>query len=516
MGGEQTSPKGSVWAEVEDDPTLSSAAQLAIATLQAAGKLPVGTNRIIDSGALQDPAAKAIAAGVGRFLKIEANQVIAGSGDFDEAVVKKLWSQIVTAKEGVFDKIKANMLAAGALDGQLITGATVRTANSGARVVMDANGLRLEGADGGDTFRVSNSGHVTIKGSISSSDDWSWVKFVNWGIDGQVEDRTAGMGLAFNRSSNPYRYAGGIFLYRDTGGDLATVVKPPNYQTGQSGDMYIRRESLRWGGDWSALNVNRNDVEIYAGRRTLKLILADENTLIENQNLRTNLKMGGRAGDSYIALGPNYSVNAGLSITEHFARLVPLRGGSAHGTFFCDQNGAIMWSHDGGNFAKITREGFTSTGRTKKFSMHVPRMSEERDGKVLQHKCSESPYDGIEYWNTVQLGEDGTASWDLPDYVPAIASRRAPWAVLATAYRGSVNASLDRGENLYRVNLKGEPGATVSVLVKGARIVEVEGAAGGVSSWLDCGDESVWADDPLLNMHESGALEPHKSGPVTW
>ena len=55
MGKQQTSPKGSVWAEVEDDPALSSAAKLAIATLQAAGKLPVGTNRIIDSGALQDP-----------------------------------------------------------------------------------------------------------------------------------------------------------------------------------------------------------------------------------------------------------------------------------------------------------------------------------------------------------------------------------------------------------------------------------------------------------------------------
>ena len=93
---------------------------------------------------------------MGRFLKIEANQIIASNANFDEAVAKKLWSQIVTAKEGVFDKIKANMLAVGALDGQIITGATVADGRGGrGRVILDSNGLRLVSADGStDKFRI--------------------------------------------------------------------------------------------------------------------------------------------------------------------------------------------------------------------------------------------------------------------------------------------------------------------------------------------------------------------------
>lgn len=517
MGKEQTSPRGSVWAAVEDDPALSSAAKLAIATLQAAGKLPVGTNRIIDSGALQDPAAQTIAAGVGRFLRIEANQVIAGSGNFDEAVVKKLWSQIVTAKEGVFDKITANMLRGGALDGQLITGATIRTAGTGPRVVLDSNGIRLENSESGtDVFRVDNSGRVTVKGSVSSSDDWSWVRLNNWVIDGETADDTAGMGLAFNRSINPSRYSGGIYLQRNKGGDLVTVVKPPSDKTKQTGDMIIANDSLDWGGYWSSLHIGRNDLQLRTGLQSSKIVMADSGVRIEQQYLRTAVIMGGKPGAAFISVCPNYDVNMGLTIDSSFVRLTTLNGGKTSGHFFGDHNGAVMFSHENGNYAKITPSGFTSTGRTKKFSMHVPRVSEERGGEVLQHKCSESPYDGIEYWNSIQLGEDGTASWDLPDYVPVIASRRAPWVAIATADRGAVNASLGRGEDVYRVHLKGEPGAQVSVLVKGARIVEIEGASGGTSTWQDLGDESVWAPDPIRESAEYADLPAHKSGPIKW
>ena len=203
MGKQQTSPKGSVWAEVEDDPALSSAAKLAIATLQAAGKLPVGTNRIIDSGALQDPAAQTIAAGVGRFLKIEANQIIASNANFDEAVAKKLWSQIVTAKEGTFDKITANMLAVGALDGQIITGATVQTSGSGrGRVVLDSNGLRLVSADGStDKFRIdASTGDIDITGRLMSKDEWSFARLSDISSTDPAGPVRYGMGLVTSRS----------------------------------------------------------------------------------------------------------------------------------------------------------------------------------------------------------------------------------------------------------------------------------------------------------------------------
>jgi len=518
MGKQQTSPKGSVWAEVEDDPALSSAAKLAIATLQAAGKVPVGTNRIIDAGALQDPAAQTIAAGVGRFLKIEANQIIAGSGNFDEAVVKKLWSQIVTAKEGVFDKIRANMLAVGALDGQQITGATIRTANSGRRVILDANGLRIEGGQAGDdAFRIDAvTGRVTMTGGIVARDDWSWVNFSDWYLQNSGSGGDLGMGIGFNRSVSPAPFPGGIYLFKDKGGTLGTAVTPPHYAGRQAGRLELQPEKLTWGGDESSIYIDREVLLFKAARSRILLEARPAFAAFSSEFSRTRLYLGGSGTGAFAHLGDLTSSSTGLTVAHGWAQLSTLDGFKTHGYVTISGNSASMWSKEGGHFIKVSNNGLTSSGRTKQFIMHVPRMSSERDGQMLRHKCTESPYDGIEYWTKLTLDEAGEASWDLPDYVPVIASRRAPWATLATADRGSVNASLERGESLYRVHVKGEPGAQVSILVKGARIVEMEGAAGGTSRWEDLGDESPWVENPVADEFVAGRLPKHESGEITW
>lgn len=518
MGKQQTSPKGSVWAEVEDDPALSSAARLAIATLQAAGKVPVGTNRIIDAGALQDPAARTIAAGVGRFLRIEADQIIAGSGNFDEAVAKKLWSQIVTAKEGVFDKIKANMLAVGALDGQQITGATIRTANSGRRVILDANGLRIEGGEAGDdAFRIDAvTGRVTMTGGIVARDDWSWVNFSDWYLQNSGSGVDLGMGIGFNRSVSPAPFPGGIYLFKDKGGTLGTAVTPPHYAGRQAGRLELQPEKLTWGGDQVKLILEREKVLAQASGDRLTLRMETSHIALETQYSRTRLYLGGSGTGAFAHLGDLTSSSTGLTVAHGWAQLSTLDGFKTHGYVTISGNSASMWSRENGHFIKVSNNGLTSSGRTKQFIMHVPRMSSERDGQMLRHKCTESPYDGIEYWTRLTLDEAGEASWDLPDYVPVIASRRAPWSVLATADRGVVNATLDRGESLYRVHVKGEPRAEVSVLVKGARIVEMEGAAGGISRWEDLGDESPWVENPVADEFNAGSFPKHESGEIIW
>ena len=72
-----------------------------------------------------------------------SNITIAGDvAKVNTLVVKEIWSKIVTAREGVFEKVTADMISAnaitsdkisvGALDGLVITGATIRTAESGA------------------------------------------------------------------------------------------------------------------------------------------------------------------------------------------------------------------------------------------------------------------------------------------------------------------------------------------------------------------------------------------------
>lgn len=520
MGRKTTSPKGSVWAEVEDNPALSSAAKLAAATLQAAGARSIGTNQIIAAGDLQDPAAQVIASGVGRFLKIEASQIIAGTGNFDEAVAQKLWAQIVTAREGVFDKIKANMLAAGALDGQLITGTTIRTASFGRRVVMDANGFRIEGGqEGDDSFRIdAATGRVTMTGGIISRDEWSWVNFSDWylagGDNGIVAD--LGMGLGFNRSVSPTQFPGGIYLFKTTGGELGTAIVPPHNPGLQGGRMHIRPYDIEWGGEQCSFKIEREFFQMSAARGGLYLSAKTTQMTLRSQYSRTNLILGGQSTHAFVQLGDSSDTGTGYAAGHGWAQVCTLNGFRSNGYFSVKGTTASLWSKDGGQFLSVSPSGLSSSGRTKQFIMHVPRLSNEHGGKMLRHKCSESPYDGIEYWTTLKLDDSGAASWDLPDYVPVIASRRAPWAVLATADRGHANATLERGESLYRVHVTGEPGAEVSVLVKGARIVEMEGASGGVSRWKDLGDESPWADNPVTSAYEEGAFPDHEDGDIEW
>lgn len=518
MGKQQSSPKGSVWVEVEDDPSLSSAAKLAVATLQAAGRMPVGTNRLFDSGALEDPAARTIAAGVGRFLKIEANQIVAGSADFEEAVVKKLWSQIVTAREGVFDKIKANMLDAGALNGQIITGATVQTAGAGrGRVVMDGNGLRLVTKDGStDKFRIdAASGDITISGSISANDEWSFVKWSDLASSNDNGTRY-GMGIIFNRSNRPLRYPGGVFLKQNERGELQTVLAPPSEGSWNTGQLTVGNRHFGWGGDFAGFKVAHDAIDFQVNSRSLEINLGQRGIHLRNDLNGTRISTSGQRGEAYFHAGDTSSFDGVLAAWDHW-RISSIGGGGRLGYAYGDKNGAYLWSREGGNYAWIHGDGFTSSGRNKKFSMHVPKMSEERGGELLQHKCTESPYDGIEYWNTVTLDAAGKATWELPDYVPAIASRKAPWCVFASPDRGSARGWLEKGTERFLVHIEGEPGAAVSVLVKGARIVEVEGAAGGVSKWQDFGDGlDVWSSDLPPAPPGEQPFEPHRSGEIVW
>jgi hypothetical protein len=518
MGKEQRSPKGSVWAEVTDDPALSSAAKLALATLQAASVTPVGTNRIIDTGALQDPAAQAIAAGVGRFLKVEAHQIVAGSADFEEAVVKKLWSQIVTAREGVFDKLQANKIDTGTMSGQIISGATIQTAGNGrGRVVMDSNGLRLVAADGStDRFKIdAASGDVNIKGSIYSNDEWSYATWSDV-TENRHDGTRYGMGLVFNRTNRPLRLPGGIFLKQNEKGELQTVVAPPSEGYWNTGQLTLGNRHFGWGGDFAAFKVATDEIDMQVNSRRLEFRIGQGGISLKNDLNETRMITAGQRGEAYFHAGSSNNFN-GVVAAWSFWHITSIGGGKNLGYAYGDNGGAYLWSRSGGNYAWIHGDGFTSTGKTKKFSMHVPKMSEARDGELLQHKCTESPFDGIEYWNVVALDSAGEATWELPDYVPAIASRKAPWCVFTSAEHGASSARLEKGDDRFRVHVSGEPGASVSVLVKGARIVEIEGAAGGVSKWQDFGDGlDVWSSDLPPSPPGEPPFEPHRSGEIVW
>ena len=79
----------------------------------------------------------------------------------------------------------------------------------------------------------------------------------------------------------------------------------------------------------------------------------------------------------------------------------------------------------------------------------------------------------------------------LPNYVPKIASKKAPWAVFTNS---AAKAELDRtNPDEWKVRISGAPGEQVSVLVKGARMIDKELGTDGEPIMRDYARESPWA-----------------------
>ena len=86
-------------------------------------------------------------------------------------------------------------------------------------------------------------------------------------------------------------------------------------------------------------------------------------------------------------------------------------------------------------------------------------------GRMLLHSCTESPWPGVEYWDTATVGEDGTVEVALPDYFNALHRPDLPLAVLCSGPGSPWATRVSMG----RFTVHGEPGTTVSWLVKAVR-----------------------------------------------
>lgn len=169
-------------------------------------------------------------------------------------------------------------------------------------------------------------------------------------------------------------------------------------------------------------------------------------------------------------------------------------------------------------------------GVTKNFVMQVPGLTRLKGGLELRHSCTESPANGVEYWENLTLDENGEGVWRLPEYVPYIASGRTARSVFVTCSTGTAAAFLEEldGTNWVIRVREGVPGATASVLLKMGRILD--------SGKLDAqGYETQWADDPYqvwqlrgappeeqavlkdgtVALSDDGTLEDGQYGPLT-
>ena len=469
------------------------------------GKLTAGAANIAEV------TARKIASDVGRFLEITTDQLtVTGNASFVNATAHHVWSEIVTAKQGEYEQIHAGMIAAnaitankiqaGAIDGMVITGATIQTNRAPNRGMKISNsGMQVYASNGWKALDINAwNGDIIINGRLGRRDTWSECYFddIVWAQTGTDTSRAGakiGCGLVFNSLEDDWE-DGGLFIQRDG-------------QT-RSPSITLQSAAPKGAAERPSIVLGTQQVSISIGPQanwgTLALSKFGFSSRVNSASLTYN--DGGMAyrkttddNHAYFGLGRDWATlttlgnrNTGLWVNDH-ATIVAWR---LEPQIWMDNAGI----HMNGN---------------KKFTMPVPRLTKERGGLWLSHSCTESPYDGVEYWENLTLDDSGHADWALPDYVPLIASPVAPWVVFAS---GTATATLDKSNpDEWVVRVSGDPGAPVDVLVKGGRMVDFgDTDEDGEPILRDYSRKSRWELGPPGGGGNTGGASDDMSLPGTY
>lgn len=434
------------------------------------------------SAAINELAARKIAADTGQFLQLTTDQLtVTGNASFVDATARHVWAKIVSANEGEFQKIRAGMIAAnaisadnlqvGALDGKVITGATIqteRTSNRGLKI--SSAGMQVYASNGWKALDINaQSGDISISGRLSRRDTWSevWLNDVTSRDSGTDEYQgfKYGCGLSFNSLEDDW-WDGVIALTKASTGDPSLRIQGPMPKKSGNVSPYI--------------TVGTSAIAMYtpAGNGSFSF-----NGQGMSLNARSVYFWMNALGFSF---GKRGESQARLYVGADRIDLRMLNDAESR---FWANNRTTTMQFNGQNQIWIGSDGMHVNGN-KNFSMRVPVLTARRGGMWLKHSCTESPYDGLEYWENVALDSSGHARWTLPDYVPRIASAKAPWVTFAS---DGARAVLDRSNaEEWAVDVTGAPGASVAVLVKGARMIDHEVAEDGEPIMRDYARESSW------------------------
>lgn len=455
------------------------------------------------SAAINDLAARRIAGDIGKFLQLTTDQLtVTGNASFVDLTAKHVWTRIINARQGEFEKIKAGMLDAnsvsasniqgGAIDGQVITGATVQTDRSPTHgLKIDSAGIRAyTGRSSEISFEVNASnGKVKVLGEVGIQDTWSIAKFtdiveVQSGNDvGQRGDRW-GVGILMNGKTFPYKYPALITYKEDpsNAGGILYFQAPSSYDSSTPNLRLSTTGLSAYSGKTSAWSMNLSRSGFGAG--------APGKGNIQVNDYMGSITVGGYDAHLYIQ-GDVFRLRS----TQDRWKAV-----------WCNGNAVVMgW--DQTHQAIVDRDGFRAVGG-KNFIMRVPGEWQKRH-MMLQHASTESPHDGIEYWENVELNSEGRATWVLPDYIPKIASPTAPWIVLTSSSASAKLTQVGYGVDAapWSVEVSGRPGETVAVLVKGARQIDEWDMATDRVALRDRSKESEWVLPPAASPDDEGLTD---------
>lgn len=410
------------------------------------------------SAAINELAARRIAGDVGKFLQISTDQlVVSGQATINTAVVQEIWSKIIHAQEGEFERIKAGMISGnafegqtftgGTFEGQVITGAQIQTAKTGGRVLLNPTGLFAYRNDGTESFRLeAGTGNIRLYGTIGLRDNWSVAEFTDFEDE---QNWRNGAGMHFKSSLRSYSSPGRIYIREyKADSDPQLVFKAPAVSGGSPSIIFWRDALSIYG---------------FAG--------GGGRFRIDSDGLYFN----------------NGTSNNGLRVERDYFTIRPFS--YADRSVWANNEGIVI-GYDSQHYSWWDGGGMQTVGG-KNFVMRVPRLTAER-GMWLRHTSTESPHHGIEYWQNITLDDNGEGVWALPDYLPFIASPTAPRVVLCSPDRGTAAGSLDTSGETWKVRVTGQPGAHVAVLLKLGRVLDDRADEHGNVQWRDAEEDSVW------------------------
>jgi len=427
-----------------------------------------------DSQAVSDVKAAADAAkGIQRFINISTDQLtVTGTAFINEAIIQKIWTRIITAKEGEFGKLKAGMIEAhrviadevkaGAIDGMVITGATFQTGPKGSRprILIDAQGMDVWDENNKRTLSVSSKGHVRVDGSVGISDSWSNCFFedvtVEGGKDVDSDGVKMGVGLLFNRNTGTdYRVPGAITIRERVDKMPSIQLYAPSWTTSAANLELASGFISIWTPNGASMRIDNAGLRGFY-KNNLTLECTDDHISFRGAKYRAG-QFGVLGNGEIIALSWDWECDVSMYTTSDRGQVARLRAnnhnlqvGSKDSYGFPVRSSGSMWVHG------------TLNADNKRFLIPHPLDPMNRG---LQHWCTESPWPGVEYWDSVEVGSDGAAVVELPEYFNALHRPDLPVVVLCQG-PGSPYASEVR---LGRFTVHGEPGSRVYWLVKAVR-----------------------------------------------
>lgn len=434
-----------------------------------------------DSQAAGDVKAAVDAAkGIQRFINISTDQLtVTGTAFINEAIIQKIWTRIITAKEGEFGKLKAGMIEAhrvvadevkaGAIDGMVITGALFQTKKYGQypRIVISSDGMYVWDKNNHNTLSINSDGSIWIDGQVGINDTWSWARFIDLtanetGKDVGANGRRVGVGIEFQRFNNPYKMSGNITIVEDASGMPRLDFQAPSRSAGQAPRFKLSEDKISISASDSAGGAILLDSDgAYVQANGKPALYSGYNTFYFRSGAYSSGVFGlkGNRDGIYLSWDSNCAVR---QYTDHGTRgqLVEVASGSHYLQVLqgIDNNYNIIAGGDTWVVGKFS-------ANNKTFIIEHPQ---DPYGKMLIHTCTESPWPGVEYWDTATVGEDGTVDVALPDYFNALHRPDLPLAVLCSGPGSPWATRVAMG----RFTVHGEPGTTVSWLVKAVRRAE--------------------------------------------